>query len=185
MSSSRLFRCFRMIAIISCKFTAINTIIAAALKLYSALSEKIAHSTVYLHLSDSWAVITQLDYWLRWWYTVEWAVSSESVESKDVRIFGHCFSTSTEVPDRFPAKCIWIVLIISVVLKNKPLSRCQNPIFFSGLAYHEWFIIFWLSSLCNAWVRISVYTEIVWDPEGGAFPGRLRWKDPPSSGWQI
>ena len=38
-----------------------------------ALSEKLAHSTVYLHLSDYWAVITQLGYWLRWWYTVEWA----------------------------------------------------------------------------------------------------------------
>ncbi len=46
------------------------------------LSEMIAHSTVYLHLSDCWAVITQLDYWLRWWYTVEWAVSSESVLSQ-------------------------------------------------------------------------------------------------------
>ncbi len=46
-----------------------------------ALSEMIAHSTVYLHLSDCWAVITQLDCWLRWWYTVEWAVSSESVMS--------------------------------------------------------------------------------------------------------
>ena len=45
----------------------------------TALSEKIAHSTVYLHLSDRWADVLQLDCWLRWWYTVEWAVSSESV----------------------------------------------------------------------------------------------------------
>ncbi len=49
---------------------------------HNALSEKIAHCTVYLHLSDCWAVITQLDYLLRLWYTVEWAVYSESVWHK-------------------------------------------------------------------------------------------------------
>ena len=38
----------------------------------------IAHGTVYLHLSELWAVFIQLDYWLRWWYTVEWAISSAS-----------------------------------------------------------------------------------------------------------
>ncbi len=43
------------------------------------LPEETAHSTVYFHLSELWAVFIQLDCWLRWWYTVEWAVSSESV----------------------------------------------------------------------------------------------------------
>ncbi len=53
---------------------------------HHTLSEKIAHSTVYLHLSDRWAVIMQLDCWLRWWYTVEWAVSSESVYNATVAL---------------------------------------------------------------------------------------------------
>ncbi len=43
------------------------------------LSEETAYSTVYHHLSKCWAVFIQLDCMLRWWYTVEWAVSSESV----------------------------------------------------------------------------------------------------------
>ena len=50
------------------------------------LSEETAYSTVYHHLSECWAVFIQLDCMLRWWYTVEWAVSSESVDSA----WAHC-----------------------------------------------------------------------------------------------
>ena len=52
------------------------------LDMQAALSEETAHPTVYLHLSEPWAVYIQLDWLLRWWYTVEWAVSSESVMLK-------------------------------------------------------------------------------------------------------
>ncbi len=45
------------------------------------LSEETAHSTVYVHLNELWAVFIQLDCMLRWWYTVEWAISSESAIS--------------------------------------------------------------------------------------------------------
>ncbi len=43
------------------------------------LSEETAHPTEYFHLIALWAVLIQLNYWLRWRYMVEWAVSSESV----------------------------------------------------------------------------------------------------------
>ena len=48
---------------------------------WPSLSEETAHPTVYLHLSKLSDVFIQLDYWLRWWWTVEWAVSSESVQT--------------------------------------------------------------------------------------------------------
>ena len=53
------------------------------------LSEITAHSTVYLHLGEPWAVFIQLDYCLSWWYTVEWAISSESVVSTEPFPMGH------------------------------------------------------------------------------------------------
>ena len=43
--------------------------------------KKTAHPTEHLHLSECWAVFIQLDYWFRWWYAVEWAVSSESAHA--------------------------------------------------------------------------------------------------------
>ncbi len=67
-----------------------------------ALSEKIAHSTVYLHLSDRWAVAMQLDCWLRWWYTVEWAVSSES---EMTTFLGECSASKATV--LWTRKRIW------------------------------------------------------------------------------
>ncbi len=45
------------------------------------LSEETAHSAMYPHLNKLWTVFIQLDWCLRWWYTVELAVSSESVHS--------------------------------------------------------------------------------------------------------
>ncbi len=45
----------------------------------STLSGETAHPTAYLHLSELLAVFMHLDCWLRGWYTVELAVSSESV----------------------------------------------------------------------------------------------------------
>ncbi len=48
------------------------------LKSLCTLSEITAHSAVYLHLNELWAVYIQLDCSLRCWYTVEWAISSES-----------------------------------------------------------------------------------------------------------
>ncbi len=52
----------------------------------STLSEETAQPTVYLYFSMLLAVFIQLDCWFRWWFTVEWAVSSESVARQSLLI---------------------------------------------------------------------------------------------------
>ncbi len=49
------------------------------IRFVNSLSEETAHSTVYHHLSQQSSCINTAQSSLRWRYTVEWAVSSESV----------------------------------------------------------------------------------------------------------
>ena len=118
---------------------------------YCTLSEIAAHSTVYLHLNKRWAVFIQLDFCLRWWYTAEWAFSSESVQCTDSHI--HIF--------------LWLTLITSYHGLGVWFSLCKwgsNPslvsFFISFLVITIFFYFFYIKAFLIHAIFVHVsFTE--------------------------